>query len=96
MVRILEYCLEQLPQPLSLQGEISETVRGLLMERTRLCSQMNSVVDFHSHVYHSVRAAATMHTCSNLVENRLLLLNPLAKKSCSDKQNFSLEMPPLV
>lgn len=54
MVRTLEYCSEQLPQPLSLQGEISEATSGLLVKKTRLCSQMNSVVDFHSHVYHMV------------------------------------------
>lgn len=54
VVKTLEYCSEQLPLPLSSPGEISEATRGLLMGKTRLCSQMNSVADYHSHVYQLV------------------------------------------
>ena len=54
VVRTLEYCYEKLPQPLPVDREIGETVQARLMEEMSICSQKDSVADYHAHVYHMV------------------------------------------
>lgn len=46
--------MEKLPQPLPLVHKISDTLRSKLMDKMRICSQMNSVVDYHTHVHQMV------------------------------------------
>ncbi len=54
VARTLEHCSEKLPQPLVLAREIDEALRERLMGQLRLSSQLNSVVDYHWHLYQTV------------------------------------------
>ena len=54
VARTLEYCSEKLPQPLALAAKIDDALRERLMRQLRLSSELNSVVDYHWHLYRSV------------------------------------------